>query len=156
VPFATRFAIGSPARILHAQTIGRGRHSAASLIDACRVLDIAPSQRSVSSNQTASPICGQTHNLAKRTVATLSFPSFFAHNPRVPFQLLPRSRHHRHITRITIATAQDARENPHNDTCRNTFIVNATQLGSHGSITPVDPHIPGSTTLDIQIKPQSC
>jgi hypothetical protein len=44
--------------------------------------------------------------------------------------------------------AQDARENPHNDTCRNT--------GSHGSITPVDPHIPGSTTLDIQIKPQSC
>jgi hypothetical protein len=84
-------------------------------------------------------------------------PSFFAHNPRVPFQLLlPRSRHHRHIIRIIIATAQDARENPHNDTCRNTFTVNAIQLGSHGSITPVDPHIPGSTTLDIQIKPQSC
>jgi hypothetical protein len=52
--------IGSPAWILHAQTIGRGRHSAASLIDACRVLDIASTQRSVSSNQTASPICGQT------------------------------------------------------------------------------------------------
>jgi hypothetical protein len=94
------------------------------------------------------------HLLASRTIATLSFLPFFAHSPRAPFPILsrcstlsppPPPHHTPYYCRQDRTPATNDRSDAH----RNTSTVNATQPGSHGSLTPVDPHIPGSTYLDI-------
>jgi hypothetical protein len=92
------------------------------------------------------------HLRPSRTRATLHFLSFsrpyttraLSDTPTLS-PPLPPPYHTPYYCHQDRTPAKNARSDAH----RNTSTVNAIRLCSHGSLTPVDPHIPGSTYLDV-------